>query len=136
MMLAGDRGDPDMRSVDLERNSFARSFIGILGRLTTMYLGLTVWSTHAPAQDVLPTTLYPAGMRQVEYIDPTDGGRPLDCMLIYPAAADGTAAPFKVFLSTNLHLTKDAPIVADGPSLNRLARKLIEPLQSSSELLV
>lgn len=114
MMLAGDRGDPDMRSVDLERNSFARSFIGILGRLTTMYLGLTVWSTHAPAQDVLPTTLYPAGMRQVEYIDPTDGGRPLDCMLIYPAAADGTAAPFKVFLSTNLHLTKDAPIVADG----------------------
>lgn len=40
MMLAGDRGDPDMRSVDLERNSFARPFIGILGRLTTMYLGL------------------------------------------------------------------------------------------------
>jgi predicted dienelactone hydrolase len=34
-------------------------------------------------------------------------------MLIYPANPDVAAAPFKVFLSTNLHLYKDAPIVAD-----------------------
>ena len=103
-----------MRSVDLERNSFAHFFIGILVRLTTMYLGLTVWSTCVVAQDVLPTTLYPAGMRQVEYIDATDGGRPLDYMLVYPAATDAAATPFKVFLSTNLHLYKDARIAADG----------------------
>lgn len=43
-----------------------------------------------------------------------EGGRPLDYMLIYPAATDGGAAPFKVYLSTNLHLYKDAPIVEDG----------------------
>ncbi len=114
MMSAGDRGTPDMRSTDLERNGFARFFIVIPAWLATMYWSLTVWSTCTLAQDVLPSTLYPVGMRQVEYIDPTDGGRRLHYMLIYPAAEDHAAAPFKVFLSTNLHLYKDAPIVADG----------------------
>src|SRR5882757_4266061 len=37
-----------------------------------------------------------------------------DVMLISPAAPDSAAVPFKVFLSTNLHLYKDAPMVADG----------------------
>jgi predicted dienelactone hydrolase len=53
-------------------------------------------------------------MVQVEYVDPTDGGRFLDYMLIYPAAPDKAAIPFKVFLSTGLHLYKDAPIAADA----------------------
>ena len=35
-------------------------------------------------------------------------------MLIYPAAPDITATPFKVFLSTKLRLYKDAQIVSDG----------------------
>ena len=35
-------------------------------------------------------------------------------MLIYPAAPEAGATPFKVFLSTKLHLYKDAPIVVDG----------------------
>ena len=53
-------------------------------------------------------------MTQVEYVDPGGGGRPLDYMLIYPAAPEAGATPFKVFLSTKLHLYKDAPIVVDG----------------------
>src|SRR3954468_3911346 len=100
-----------MRSVDLRRNSFIRSFIGALAPLITTCWGLG--PTYALDQDVLPNTLYPVGMTQVEYIDPAQGSRPLDYMLIYPAAADGAAAPFKVFLSANLRLYKDAPVVAD-----------------------
>jgi predicted dienelactone hydrolase len=103
-----------MQSANLKQNIFVRLFIVIPVRLTIIYCGLTVCSAYALAQDVLPNTLYSVGMTQVEYIDPTQGGRPLDYMLIYPAAADGAAAPFKVFLSTNLQLYKDAPIVADA----------------------
>jgi predicted dienelactone hydrolase len=39
---------------------------------------------------------------------------PLNLMLIYPAAPTTTAVPFKIFLTTNLHLYKDAPVVSDG----------------------
>jgi predicted dienelactone hydrolase len=53
-------------------------------------------------------------MTQIEFVDPAAGGRPLDLMLIYPAAPATAAVPFKIFLSTNLHLYKDAPIVSDG----------------------
>jgi len=53
-------------------------------------------------------------MTQVEFVATADGGRPLDYMLIYPATPDSRATPFKIFLSTNLHLFKDAPIVVDG----------------------
>jgi predicted dienelactone hydrolase len=59
-------------------------------------------------------------MTQVEFVDPAEGGRPLDYMLIYPATPDSTAVPFRIFLSTNLHLYKDAPIAAD-----RLTRPLV-----------
>jgi predicted dienelactone hydrolase len=53
-------------------------------------------------------------MTQVEYVDPADGGRPLNYMLIYPAAPDSGASPVKIFLATNLHMYQDAPIAADG----------------------
>jgi predicted dienelactone hydrolase len=53
-------------------------------------------------------------MTQVEFADPAAGGRPLDFLMIYPAAPKADAAPYKMFLSTNLHLYLDAPIVADG----------------------
>jgi predicted dienelactone hydrolase len=66
------------------------------------------------AQDVLPNALYPVGMTQVEYVDPANGGRPLNYMLIYPAAPDAGATPVKIFLATNLHLYQDAPVAADG----------------------
>jgi hypothetical protein len=71
-------------------------------------------ASPAHAQDVLPNTTYPVGMTQVEYIDPASGDRPLNYMLIYPAAPQVGATLFKIFLSTNLHLYKDAPIAAGG----------------------
>ena len=71
------------------------------------------WPADAFAQSVLPSTPYAVGMTQVEFVDPADGGRPLDFMLIYPAAPDKGAIPFKLFMAANLHLFKDAPMVAD-----------------------
>ena len=53
-------------------------------------------------------------MTQLEFVDPAEGGRPLDLMLIYPAAPAQGAVPYKIFLAANLHLYKDAPIVSDG----------------------
>jgi predicted dienelactone hydrolase len=79
-----------------------------------VYCCLAALPTIALAQAELPTTPYSVGMTQVEFADPATGGRPLDYMLIYPATPDRTATPFKIFLSSNLHLYKDAPIVADG----------------------
>jgi hypothetical protein len=67
------------------------------------------WPAYALAQAVLPTAPYPVGMAQVEYVNPADGGRPLNYMLIYPAAPDIAATPVKIFLFTNLHRYKDAP---------------------------
>jgi predicted dienelactone hydrolase len=53
-------------------------------------------------------------MTQVEFSNSATGGRPLNFMLIYPAVPERSAKPFHIFLSTNLHLYKDAPPVADG----------------------
>jgi predicted dienelactone hydrolase len=53
-------------------------------------------------------------MTQVKFVDPAEGGRPLDFMVAYPAAPVPTAVPFKIFMATNLHLYKDAPVVSDG----------------------
>jgi predicted dienelactone hydrolase len=72
------------------------------------------WLPSALAQDVLPAALYPVGMRQLEFVDPAEGGRPLNLTLIYPAAPVTAAVLFKIFLATNLHLYKDAPVVSDS----------------------
>ncbi len=103
-----------MRSVCLRQNGFTRFSVGVALCFAIIYCGLVTWGASALAQTVLPTAPYPVGMAQVEFIDPAEGGRPLDYMLIYPAAPDSAAVPFKIFLSTNLHLYKDAPIVSDG----------------------
>jgi predicted dienelactone hydrolase len=103
-----------MRSVWLERDGFTRLLFGIPVLVVIMYCGLVTRSACALDQGALPTTLYSVGMTQVEYVDPSQGGRPLNYMLIYPATADIAATPFKVFLATKLRLYKDAPIVADG----------------------
>src|SRR5690606_18721403 len=76
--------------------------------------GLAALPSGARAQEPLPLGPYPVGMTQVEYLDPADGGRPLNYMLLYPAAPDPAAAPVKIFLSTNLNLYEDAPFAADG----------------------
>lgn len=92
-------------------------------RLIRCLAGVAKWSvivlcgfvaSTALAQGMLPNTRYPVGMTQIEYIDPSDGGRSLNYMLIYPAAPQASATPFKIFLSTNLHLYKDAPIASGG----------------------
>jgi predicted dienelactone hydrolase len=89
-------------------------------RFKCLAADLIAWSVFAGAsgaafaQSVLPTARYPAGMTQVEFVDRVEGGRPLDFMLIYPAMLAETANPFNIFLSSNLHLHKDAPIVEDG----------------------
>jgi len=109
-----NRQNPDMRSVCLERHGFRRFLCSMPVCFVVTHCSLVTWSAYALDQAVLPTTPYSVGMRQVEYVDPTGGGRPLDYMLIYPAAPEAAATPFKLFLSTKLHLYKDAPIVADG----------------------
>jgi hypothetical protein len=98
-----------MRSVCLERHWFTRFLFSVAIWFVVTHCSLVTWSAYALDQAVLPTTLYPVGMRQVEYVDPADGGRPLDYMLIYPAAPQAVATLFKIFLSTKLHLYKDAP---------------------------
>ena len=107
-----NREDPDIRSVCLEQHRFTRFLFGLPVSFLIIYC--SVVASFALGEAVLPTALYPVGMTQVEYVDPAAGGRSLNYMLIYPAAPDSSATPFKLFLSTKLHLFKDAPIVADG----------------------
>jgi predicted dienelactone hydrolase len=98
-----------MRAVRLDRHDLVRWLSGV-----AVYCGSLASPALALAQDVLRRAPYPVGMTQLEYIDPSDGGRPLDLMLIYPAAPAATAVPFKIFMATNLHLYRDAPVVSDG----------------------
>jgi predicted dienelactone hydrolase len=109
-----NRVDQGMRSVWSKRDGFARLLFSTPAWVVIMYCGLVTWPAYALDQAALLTTSYPVGMTQVEYSDPTQDDRPLNYMLIYPAAPDTAATPFKVFLSTKLRLFKDAPIVSDG----------------------
>lgn len=101
-----------MRTACLERNNSRCSLVGHVVFLGL--IGFMFWPGSVAAQAVLPTTLYPVGMTQVEFVEPSEGGRTLNFMLIYPAAPDADAPLFNVLMSTNLRLYKDAPLVADG----------------------
>lgn len=68
----------------------------------------------ALAQKPQPTTLYPVGMKQLEYFDPAGGGRHLALTILYPAAPPHGVAPFRMTFFSNLHLYADAPIVSDA----------------------
>jgi predicted dienelactone hydrolase len=94
--------------------SCRRGRVGILTGLAAVCFGWALQNAMALAQIKQAADLYPVGMTQVEFVDPAEGGRPLNFMLIYPAAPMVAAVPFKIFLATNLHLYKDAPIVSDG----------------------
>lgn len=101
-----------MRAIDRGRNGLTRLLTGV-----AVCLGIHsafVASAHAQAHDVLRAAPYPVGMTQLEYVDPSDGGRPLNLMLIYPATPAATAVPLNIFMSTGLHLSKNAPFVSDG----------------------
>ena len=95
------------------RTSVTRLF-GLTMCVGLMFCRLAIDPASALDQTVLPTALGLVGITQVEFIDPVENGRPLNFLLIYPAAPDKAAVPFKIFLATNLHLYKDAPIVDDG----------------------
>lgn len=97
-----------MRAAFWGRDGFARFLAGVC--LGIVCCGVAAWPLGALAEGVL----YPVGMRQVEFLDPAEGGRALNMMMIYPAAPAAGAVPFKIFLAANLHLYKDAPIVSDG----------------------
>jgi predicted dienelactone hydrolase len=103
-----------MRSICLSRRALTRFPPRTIRGGGIVWCSLALWPVSAIAQSVLPAAVSPVGMTQVEFIDPAEGGRPLDYMLIYPAAPESTAAPYKVFMATNLHLYKDAPVVSDG----------------------
>lgn len=85
----------------------------MMRQLLLLACGLVAWSAPASAEGLLPSDPYPVGMTWVEYQDSADG-RPLDALLIYPAAPDPDATPAKVFLSTNLTLYADAAPADDG----------------------
>jgi predicted dienelactone hydrolase len=73
-----------------------------------------VWSPQVWAGGDLREGSYPVGMTQLEYFDVLEGGRPLDLMLIYPAAPSADAVTSPIFMASNLHLYKDAPVASDG----------------------
>ncbi len=108
-----------MRANYLGRKLVARLLNGVIVSLG-MYSVLLIPPASVLAHDLLPAGPYPVGMTQVEFVDPAAGGRSLNLMLIYPAAPSAAAVPFKIFLATNLHLYKDAPVVSD-----RLKRPLV-----------
>src|ERR1700742_343298 len=102
-----------MPSISSGRKRFMCSVIAFTVCFGVTYWGIVAWPAKAFAQSVLPSAPYSVGMTQIEFIDSAGGGRPLDFMLIYPAAPDISTRPYKMFMATNLHLFKDAPIVAD-----------------------
>ena len=68
----------------------------------------------ALAQTAVPAASYPVGMKQMEYVDPPEGGRHLAFALFYPAAPPRPAAnPYKMTFFTKLHFYVDAPVSQD-----------------------
>src|SRR5882724_12447938 len=85
---------------------FIRLAIGVL------YCGLAAWSAVTFAHTIQPGSPYPVGMKQLEHVEPGQGGRHLALALFYPAVIpDASAAPLRMSFFTNLHLYKDAEIV-------------------------
>jgi predicted dienelactone hydrolase len=85
-----------------------------LACLAACCLGWVLPHATASAQIKPLTDPYPVGMTQIEFVYPAAGGRALNFMLLYPAAPAIATVPFKIFMATNLHLYKDAPVVSDG----------------------
>jgi predicted dienelactone hydrolase len=92
-----------------------RGLVGLLVVCCAMnWRGPGVLTGTVLGQTAPPPTLYPVGMRQMEYIDAAEGGRHLAFALFYPTAPLDTAATlYKMTFFTNLHLYVDAPIADD-----------------------
>jgi predicted dienelactone hydrolase len=65
------------------------------------------------AQGTHPAS-FPVGMRQLEYIDPHEGGRHLALAVFYPAIGSPAAARFVMPFFANLDLYEDAEPAFDG----------------------
>jgi predicted dienelactone hydrolase len=96
----------------MDRRGLAHCFAVLKQCLVIACCSLALWSGTALAQAVEIGGPYPVGMKQMEYVDPTDG-RHLAFALFYPAAPQSSAAPDHMVFFTNLHLYVDAPVVAD-----------------------
>ena len=82
-----------MRSNGWNRKGVARALNRAVVGAGIVFGALVSPPADAFAQTMLPATHHPVGMTQLEFVDPTEGGRPLNLMLIYPAAPDGSALP-------------------------------------------
>jgi predicted dienelactone hydrolase len=102
-----------MRKVRSERRGLVRLLVLLKICCAITCCSLALGAEQALAQGATMTGPFPVGMRQLEYVDPTDG-RHLAFALFYPAAPqDSSVAPYRMPFFTNLHLYKDAPVVAD-----------------------
>jgi predicted dienelactone hydrolase len=69
---------------------------------------LTAWPAATLAQGTQPSATYPVGLKQLEYIDPHQGGRRLALTVFYPAViGDRPATAFIMPFFLNLHVYKD-----------------------------
>jgi predicted dienelactone hydrolase len=76
---------------------------------------LTVWPAATLAQGTQPGATSPVGIKQLEYIDPHQGGRHLTLTVFYPAVIrERTAIPFVMPFFANLHIYKDVDAAFDG----------------------
>ena len=70
---------------------------------------LTAWPAATLAQGTHDGATFPVGIRELEYIDPHEGGRHLTLNVFYPAAIRERPAPaFVMPFFTKLNLYKDA----------------------------
>jgi hypothetical protein len=70
---------------------------------------LTAWPAAMLAQGTQDGATFPVGIRELEYIDPHEGGRHLTLSVFYPAAIRERPAPaFVMPFFTELNLYKDA----------------------------
>jgi predicted dienelactone hydrolase len=94
------------------RRGLVHFFVCLIACAVIAGCGLAAWSGNALAQTGELGGPYPVGMKQMEYVDPTDG-RHLAFALFYPAARVEGAALNHMLFFTNLHLYDNAPVVAD-----------------------
>src|SRR5271154_2275457 len=98
-----------MQAISLPSSSSSRQFAVITAVCTVLYGGLVLFSAEARADDAGMPGLYPVGMQQMEYVDPSDG-RHLNFALFYPAAPqDNSTLPYHMMFFTNLDLHVNAP---------------------------
>jgi predicted dienelactone hydrolase len=74
---------------------------------------ITTWSAMTFAQTIQPGAPYRVGMKQLEYVDATQGNRHLALTLFYPAVLNSSTVPLRMVFFTNLHLYKNADVVSD-----------------------